>query len=71
LRVVITGAAAGLLVALWGAGAVSAFLFHVSPRNPFVFLGVAIVLATLAALAAWVPANRVVRLNVVDVLRRD
>ncbi len=71
LRVVMTGAAVGLLGALLGVRAVSAFLFGVSPRDPFVFLGVAVVLATLAALAAWVPANRVVRLNVVDVLHRD
>ena len=65
------GAAVGLLAALWGVRAVSAFLFGVSPRDPFVFLSVTLVLTTLAALAAWVPANRVIRLNVVDVLHRD
>ena len=48
-----------------------AFLFGVSARDPVMFTGVALVLTMLAFLAAWIAANRVVRLNVVDVLRGD
>ena len=71
LWVVTIGTAAGLLGAFWGSRAVGAFLFGVSARDPVVFTGVALVLTMLAFLAAWIPANGVVRLNVVDVLRGD
>lgn len=71
LRLVSIGTAAGLLGAFLSSQAVSAFLFDVSPRDPVVFIGVAPVLTMLALVAAWMPANRVVRLDVVDVLRGD
>jgi putative ABC transport system permease protein len=71
LQVVLIGTAAGLVGAVAGSSVIAAFLSGVSATNPWVFLLVPTVLASVAALAAWPPASRVLRLNVAELLRRE
>ena len=71
LRVVMLGTAVGLLGAFFGSRVIRAFLFGVGATDRLVLVSVAAVLTMVALLAAWVPANRVLRLNVTDLLRRD
>jgi predicted lysophospholipase L1 biosynthesis ABC-type transport system permease subunit len=71
LRVVSLGTVAGLLGAFLGGRTIAAFLFGVSATSPWVFLSVALVLTTVAVLAAWVPASRVLRLDIATLLRRE
>ena len=67
---VTAGIAAGLLGALALTRALRTLLFEVSPSDPLVFVGVT-ALATVAMVAAWVPARRATRLEPVAALRED
>lgn len=71
LRVVLVGTATGLVGAVAGSRVIAAFLSGVSATDPWVFLLVATLLASVAAPAAWLPASRVLRLNVAELLRRE
>jgi putative ABC transport system permease protein len=57
------GLGAGLLLA-WGISRlIGSFLFQVQPGDPLVFLGVALVLAAVALLACFVPAQRATQVD--------
>ncbi len=71
LKVVGVGVAAGLLVALWAGKFVSPLLFSVSPRDPSVFVLVAVTLIGVAIAASWMPARRASRVDPNVVLRSD
>jgi putative ABC transport system permease protein len=59
----------GSAVSLWASRFVSSLLFGLEPRDPLT-LGVAIVvLATIGALAGWLPARRASRMDPVRALR--
>jgi len=51
--------------------AMSGLLFAVKPDDPSVLAGVALVIAAVSALACWVPARRVLRVDVAAALRCD
>ncbi len=68
-------AALGLAVGVAGALSLThlmgALLFGVKPNDPVTFAWVAVALAAIAALSAWVPARRATRLDPVAALRSD
>lgn len=68
-------AAIGVLVGLLGAaaltGALRTLLFEVSPTDPLVFAGIAMLLASVALVAAWLPARRATRLDPLVALREE
>jgi ABC-type antimicrobial peptide transport system permease subunit len=55
---VLAGLAAGALAALAVGSYVSSLLFEVSPHDPLAFTVAAMVLASVSALACWIPARR-------------
>jgi putative ABC transport system permease protein len=71
LRLVVLGAVLGLV----GAGLVSRFLasllFGVEPIDLPTYGAVTLLLVTLAALAAWIPARRATRVHPADALRAE
>jgi putative ABC transport system permease protein len=79
LRLVLGGAlrlaAAGVLVGLIGAFALtrflSAFLFGVSANDPATFAAVALVLGAVALLASYLPAWRATRVDPLVALRTE
>ena len=69
LAPVLVGIVAGLCGAYWAASFVQAFLHQVDARDPTTLVVVVIVLLASTALAAWLPARRVARLDPAAVLR--
>jgi putative ABC transport system permease protein len=58
--------------AAWGlAKVIESLLFGVKARDPLVFITVPIVLALVALLAVWLPAERASRINPLDSLRYE
>jgi len=64
--IVIGGAAALLLSRL-----MEGLLFDITPLDPLTYIGVTLTLATVAALAAWLPGRRATRVDPVIALRAE
>ena len=71
MRLLAVGLFAGGLGALLAARVVRGFLFEIQPGNPVVFLSSAILLASIAALAALLPARRAVAINPMQALKTE
>jgi predicted permease len=71
LMPVAAGIVLGLLLAVWTAKLVGALLYGLDPDDPAAFAIVAVSLAAVALLAAWVPARRAARVDPAITLRTD
>jgi putative ABC transport system permease protein len=71
LRFVVPGMAAGLLLSAALARFLSGQLFGVSPFDPLVYLGVALLLGATALAASFVPARRAMRVDPIVALRAE
>jgi putative ABC transport system permease protein len=63
------GVAVGLVISLWASRFVSSLLYGLDARDTTTLTSAAAVLATVAALAAWLPARRAARIDPAEVLR--
>jgi ABC-type antimicrobial peptide transport system permease subunit len=70
-RMVITGAAAGLAVALALSGVMKSLLYGIGPRDPLTFIAAPAVLVLVALAAAYVPARRAARVSPMEALRAE
>lgn len=70
LAPVLAGVAAGLLLALAVSPLIEGMVYDVPLADPRVYLPAAIVLITVATLAAWLPARRATRMHPMEALRR-
>jgi len=68
-------AAVGIVIGLGAAFALSRYLesqlFGVKAADPYIYAGAALVLAVVAALAAFVPARRASRIDPISALRYE
>jgi len=71
MKLALVGVALGGAVALVVSRWVKPLLFDVSPRDPAVFAGVAVMLLAVAALASFVPARRAARVDPMQALRTE
>ena len=71
LKLVATGGALGLVLAVVAARLIGGLLFEVDALDPLTFLGVPLVLGAVALLAAYLPARRASRVHPVTALRTD
>ena len=71
LRLVVAGGALGLVLAVVAARLLGGLLFEVDTLDPLTFVGVPLVLAAAALLAAWLPARRASRVHPVTALRTN
>jgi ABC-type antimicrobial peptide transport system permease subunit len=71
VRLTVLGVGIGLLGAYWLSRFVSSLLYGVSPQDPRVFIAAPIVLAAVAAVAAWIPALRATRVDPITALREE
>jgi putative ABC transport system permease protein len=63
------GVVAGTAVSLWASKFVGTLVYGLQPRDPVTIVGAAVVLATVGALAGWLPAHRASRIDPARVLR--
>lgn len=71
IRLVIWGSLAGLLISVVLARLISGLLFGVPALDPVTFVAGPVLLAGVAAIAAWLPARRVIRVAPTEALRSD
>ena len=71
LAIVLAGAACGALGSLAAARLVGSQLYGVAPTDPLSFAGAAVLLAGVAALAAWLPARRAMAVDPMAALRSE
>jgi ABC-type antimicrobial peptide transport system permease subunit len=70
-RLVVVGAALGLVGTVWVMKALENLLFGITPWDPLTFAVVAAVLAIVAVAACWLPAWRATRTDPVTALRAE
>lgn len=68
---VVTGLAVGAALSIAGAQFISGLLFGVSARDPLVFVGVSMLVATAAMVACLVPGRRALRVDPLLALRGE
>jgi putative ABC transport system permease protein len=68
---VAAGIVMGLLLANWSAKLVGALLYGLDPDDPAAFTAVAVALAGVGLLAAWIPARRAAKVDPAITLRTD
>ena len=71
MALVASGAALGALIAIPAMRALAPYLFRVTDRDPFTYLGAAVLLAAVALIASGLPARRIGRVDPTSVLRAD
>jgi predicted lysophospholipase L1 biosynthesis ABC-type transport system permease subunit len=69
MRLALIGVAIGIGAALGLTRLLASLLFGVQPRDPLVFIAVAILLPAVALLACYLPARRATRINPLEALR--
>jgi ABC-type antimicrobial peptide transport system permease subunit len=65
------GLVVGLVVASWAASLIGHLLFEIETRDPWTFAGAAVLSVTVCALAAYLPARRVTRIDPLEVLAEE
>jgi predicted permease len=71
LTLAVIGIAIGLPVALALVRVIRGFLYDIGPHDPFTMIGVAVLIITVATLAAWIPARRAARIDPMNALRYE
>ena len=61
--------AAGMVASLWASRFVRTLLYGLEPNDPATFVMAAVTLATIGAIAAWLPARSAARIDPSAVLR--
>jgi putative ABC transport system permease protein len=68
-RMAVVGVSAGSAIAWLAAPALGSLLYGIAPRNPWILGGAAAMMVTTALAAAYLPARRLLRFDVVHALR--
>jgi predicted permease len=71
LFIACVGVAGGIVVTMFVTGLLSRILYGVAPHDPTIFVGVAVTLAAVGAIASLLPARRAARVDPLIALRAD
>jgi putative ABC transport system permease protein len=64
------GVIIGAAISLWAARFVGTLLYGLEPRDPVTMIGATVVLASIGALAGWIPARRAAQIDPAEALRQ-
>jgi ABC-type antimicrobial peptide transport system permease subunit len=65
------GSAAGLLFGILASRVLASIVYQATPRDPLVLLGVILAMALLGLLATWIPAQRALSIDPMQLLREE
>jgi len=65
------GVAIGIPVALALVRLIRSFFYRIQPHDPLTMIGTIVIMLTVAALAAWIPARRAAKVDPMDALRYE
>ena len=71
LKLLAFGSAAGLLLGILASRVLASIVYQATPRDPVVMAGVVLVMLLLGLLATWIPAQRVLSVDPLILLRED
>jgi putative ABC transport system permease protein len=71
LKLIVLGLSGGLVGAFALTRVLAHLLFGVTPKDPFTFAGVAVLLVAVALIACWIPARCAMKINPIEALRRE
>ncbi len=71
IKLLAIGSAAGLALGVLASRVLAAIVYQATPRDPFVLAGVVLAMALLGLIATWLPAQRALSVNPVDLLREE
>jgi ABC-type antimicrobial peptide transport system permease subunit len=65
------GSGVGLVLGLLATKVLAFIVYQATPRDPLVLAGVVLAMAALGLLATWIPAQRVLSVNPLLLLREE
>lgn len=71
IKLLAFGSAAGLLVGILASRVLAFIVYQATPRDPLVLVGVVLVMGALGLVATWVPAQRVLSVDPMILLREE
>jgi ABC-type antimicrobial peptide transport system permease subunit len=71
VRLVLAGLIIGIILAFALTRVLVSLLYEVKPTDPVIFVAVSLLLAAIALLACWLPAQRATRIHPMDALRYE
>jgi predicted permease len=71
LRLLAFGSAAGLFLGILASRVLAAIVYQATPRDPFVLSGVVFAMALVGLLATWIPAQRALSIEPLELLREE
>jgi ABC-type antimicrobial peptide transport system permease subunit len=71
VKLLALGSAVGLMLGILSARVLAAIVYQATPRDPLVLGGVVLAMLLLGLLATWIPAQRVLSLDPVKLLREE
>jgi putative ABC transport system permease protein len=71
MKLTVVGLAIGLTGALALTQLMASLLYGISERDPYVFVGVALLLGIVALIACWIPARRAMRVEPMSAIRYE
>lgn len=70
-RLLMFGSVAGLVLGLAATKVLAFIVYQASPRDPLVLCGVVLIMLLLGLLAAWIPAQRALKVDPLMLLREE